>query len=309
MRQDDSDESDIESTPLYHHLQDGLRLSCLTKDNPKMNLLFYLKHLGGLLLGVLMGAIGLGATYLFIKFLVKSSLWSIPCSVLALLLLVAMSKVFENLYSLHANVIRNDLVRMEYLLEKGSDVNKTGQKKRTALMVATARNDIKAMKLLLEYYPKLEARDERGDTALTLASHPDALRLLLVNGADVNAKGRLGRTALIFASEVGSLETAKVLEEHGADINAADNYGWTALMWASDATMAEFLVANGADIEVRDCDGWTPLMAAAYWGREDVARMLIAHGADVAATDKFGVTAKMRAERTGHELMAKLLPS
>ncbi len=274
-----------------------------------MNVLFYLKQLGGSLLGVLLGAMGLGATYLFIKYLVESSLWSIPCAVLALLFLIAMSKVFENLHSLHANVIRHDLVRMEYLLENSSDVNKTGRKKRTALMVATARSDIEAMKLLLEYSPKLDARDERGDTALTLASHPEAARLLLANGADVNAKGRLGRTALIFASEAGSLETARVLTEHGADINAADDYGWTALMWASDAAMAEFLVANGADIEARDCDGWTPLMAAALGGREDVARTLMAHGADLAATDKFGVTAKMRAERTGHDLVAKLLSS
>jgi ankyrin repeat protein len=57
--------------------------------------------------------------------------------------------------------------------------------------------------------------------------------------------------ALIEAAKQGDLKQVQELLEKGADINSKDNSGWTALMWVSDngnAEIAKVLLAGGADI-------------------------------------------------------------
>ena len=57
--------------------------------------------------------------------------------------------------------------------------------------------------------------------------------LLLEKGADVNAKGNDGFTALMVGSLQGRTEIVKILLEKGADVNEKGNDGFTALMIAS----------------------------------------------------------------------------
>ena len=45
------------------------------------------------------------------------------------------------------------------------------------------------------------------------------VRLLIQNGASVNAQDAMGNTALMYAVQKGSIETVKTLLEHGADIS------------------------------------------------------------------------------------------
>src|SRR5258707_862060 len=55
---------------------------------------------------------------------------------------------------------------------------------------------------------------------------------LLGEGADVNAKSKAGRTALMGAADLGQLDTVRVLLEQGADVDAKDRKGATALRLA-----------------------------------------------------------------------------
>jgi ankyrin repeat protein len=48
------------------------------------------------------------------------------------------------------------------------------------------------------------------------------VKLLLENGADVNARGWYYKTPLHIASFRGSLEVSRLLIENGADIDAQD---------------------------------------------------------------------------------------
>ena len=61
----------------------------------------------------------------------------------------------------------------------------------------------------------------------------DAVRFLLDRGADVNARPRSGRTALMVAAHSGHVETVKLLLARGADVNAECN-GDTALTIAKE---------------------------------------------------------------------------
>jgi len=62
-----------------------------------------------------------------------------------------------------------------------------------------------------------------------------------------------------------AIETVKFLVERGADVNAAGQFGWTAVHAAAyqglDDVIA-FLTAKGADLNAKDGFGQTPLSIA-----------------------------------------------
>ena len=67
----------------------------------------------------------------------------------------------------------------------------------------------------------------------------DRIKLLLENGADINAKDGVGNTPLMWAANKGYLEIARFLVENGADIDARNNANWTALISAMQSDRFE----------------------------------------------------------------------
>jgi len=92
------------------------------------------------------------------------------------------------------------------------------------------------------------------------------------------------------ASQKGHKEIVKLLIAEGADVNAKDKYGMTPLHLAETKEAAELLIANGADVNARTGDGQTPLLFAVMSGSKETVEILIAKGADVNAMDGAGVT-------------------
>ena len=86
----------------------------------------------------------------------------------------------------------------------------------------------------------------------------EIVELLIKKGADVNTKGQFDRVALHYANKKG---IAKILLANGATVDAPTNYGETPLHWAASAVnsldiqgrvdlveFAETLVLHGADV-------------------------------------------------------------
>jgi ankyrin repeat protein len=118
-----------------------------------------------------------------------------------------------------------------------------------------------------------------------------AVRSLLANGADVNARDTKGATALMNAAIYGDLDCVKLLLDKGADPNASNDLGIDALMWAaSDLGKVRALIAHGANVNARSSYGYTALsVAAASPGNLPTVLLLLGKGADVRAVDKDGV--------------------
>ena len=114
-----------------------------------------------------------------------------------------------------------------------------------------------------------------------------AVRALLDEGVDVNARRADGVTALLWAAYSDDVEIAERLIAAGSDVDAADDHGVTPLERAAENAsiqMTEMLLAAGADPNAAMTSGLTPLMTAAQTGNTGVVQALLDAGADVNAT-------------------------
>lgn len=97
-----------------------------------------------------------------------------------------------------------------------------------------------------------------------------------------NALGTNGNNLLGLAGSFRRPEATRMLIAAGADVNLGNRYGWTALHQAAYSNLPEFadmLLAAGASTQI--CargEGGTPLMQALFWGHAAMADKLAAHG-------------------------------
>jgi uncharacterized protein len=151
----------------------------------------------------------------------------------------------------------------------------------TPIALAAEVNNLDAIKLLVEAGGDPNIATAHGTTPLMLASGA---------ATDVQRARSIEERSL-------ALNTAKYLVDHGADVNAAGQFGWTALHSATYqgiTDLMEFLLSKGANIEAMDGFRQTPLSislsvltkeAGAHRlqiprrYRPEVADLLLKHGA------------------------------
>jgi len=162
-----------------------------------------------------------------------------------------------------------------------------------AVADAAKRADWDAVRTLLQQGPDVDARQGDGSTALHWASywdHRETAALLIRAGSEVNATNDLGVTPLWAACENGSPAMAETLLAAGADPNLALPFGETPLMTASrtgNADVVGRLLAAGADVDAATEEGASGAQTALMWAvaqqHPAVVEVLLAHGADVHA--------------------------
>ena len=133
---------------------------------------------------------------------------------------------------------------VEMLFKAGADVNikdiRSGRLLLELVMIYIIwySHDPEVFKILFDVIDKartvdVDARDSDGETLLMRyvqhsKPHPDLIRGLIKVGADVNAKGKRGRTALMW---VNTPEVTEMLLTAGADVNFTNVDGETPLMY------------------------------------------------------------------------------
>jgi len=137
-----------------------------------------------------------------------------------------------------------------------------------------------------------------------------AVRALVQQKADVNAKAPDGSTALHWAVESDDPEIVSLLLKAGADVKGKDRFGFTPLYFAisnDNLGMVRQLLKSGADANETDAAGDTLLMLAARGGNADILNALLEGGAAVNAKDKTAHTALMWAVRSNQPALVKIL--
>jgi ankyrin repeat protein len=162
------------------------------------------------------------------------------------------------------------------------------------------------------------------------ANYLEVFRVLLANGAALDARGNRKETPLHLAAEAGNLTVATALLDAGAQIDPREHDEWTPLHQAAQSIRGDIvrlLVARGADVDAKDHGGFTPLIIATRWGGgqdhateeaaiQEVVKALIAGRADVNAktpgggwgpAGNDGLTALQQAAESGHASVVELL--
>ncbi|CAG8371552.1 unnamed protein product [Penicillium salamii] len=224
------------------------------------------------------------------------------------------------------------------LLDNGADANEIGRDGQTPLHSVSASwsqdSSLGIAELLIQY-----------GADVTKANEDPKLRLLLQNGARVNAKSKRGETALHLAAIDVGVTIVRLLLEHGADPALENNRGQTPLQKAAadgqegmvkfllqhqglesdaekliqqaqfynaicqgDEATVKLLLENGIDMTMRNTWGAYPLHWAMGGGNLRVVSLLLQSGADIDAKNGFGESALFDAcRRTNEEMMQFLL--
>jgi tetratricopeptide (TPR) repeat protein len=130
-----------------------------------------------------------------------------------------------------------------------------------------------------------------GEAPLHLAAaagHTEAMKILVSEGEDINARNAFGWTPLHAAAYQGASEAVWMLVvEAGADTGSRADGGWTPLHLAArrPSPATQVLIVAGGDVNARDDDGLTPLHIAALKGSAEAARFLIEGGASINSRD------------------------
>ncbi|CAH0478527.1 unnamed protein product [Peronospora belbahrii] len=125
-------------------------------------------------------------------------------------------------------------------------------------------------------------------SALHLAArnnHPNAVKELLMRGADPSARTGDSHTALHIAVQAGNVECVKELLDAGADPNVTDYQGNAAIHMAAesgDISAAKLLVARGARIDASNASGSLPVHLSPIG---HPIRVLLGSGSNLAATN------------------------
>jgi ankyrin repeat protein len=153
----------------------------------------------------------------------------------------------------------------------------------------------------------LDMEDEDGDRPFAEAAWRGQLgvvKLLMERGANINATGYAGSTALYLAAGGGHEEVVALLLNKGAHANSRDNDGRTPLMRACGwgdlgvvKVLVQHIVMGHQGLDEKELrNGWTALHWAARDGRVEVVRCLLLAGADPTITDDEGRTPRALAK-------------
>jgi ankyrin repeat protein len=115
------------------------------------------------------------------------------------------------------------------LLEHGAVLNAASTSNHdTALHRAIAEGSIEAVNFLIEKGMDIEKTDGRGATALLVAAAEGKTKvagILLAHGADINARSYNGGTVLSWSTRNNHVDTMRFWLDHGVDIEGKDGFG------------------------------------------------------------------------------------
>lgn len=141
----------------------------------------------------------------------------------------------------------------------------------TSLHDAILNNDLKGLNNILASKEKdslLELRDELGRTPLlysTQLNRVEMAKILIESGADVNARDAKQDTPYLFAGAEGRNEILQLTLKNGADLKSTNRYGGTALIPAAEKGHLEtvkILLKTEVNVNHINRLGWTALLEA-----------------------------------------------
>ena len=189
---------------------------------------------------------------------------------------------------------QGDLAGVQHQLRSGAAVDTRDARQRTPLLLATWANHPAVAQALIAAGADVNAKDDQHDSAYLVAGahgRTEILKMTLkrtrAHGAGLRSTDRYGGTALIPASEKGHPEAVRLLIQAGADVDFVNKLGWTSLLEVAilgqDTTayqdITRQLIAAKANVNLPDKNGVTALQHARQRGLTQIVALLVQAGA------------------------------
>ena len=119
--------------------------------------------------------------------------------------------------ALHIVTQRRDITWLQYLVQKGADVNMRDERGTTPLQLATSLGWTDGVEFLVSRKANLDESDDAGETPLISAVHRKnarLMRVLLEGGADPDRADNSGRSARDYAKLAGNEALLTAIETH-----------------------------------------------------------------------------------------------
>ncbi|CAG0890601.1 unnamed protein product, partial [Cyprideis torosa] len=209
---------------------------------------------------------------------------------------------------------------LRLLASKGADTTVTNDIGLSAVHMAAMLGHESALTCLIDLGAPLDVAEKTSQLVQNkfvpfhyacVESQLGCAKILLQAGIDINARDRMGRTALHLSSYKGLESSVQLLLDRRALVDCKDETGSTPLYFACSTghvSVAQELVCNGADINARNRIGMTPLMKASQAGHEKTVWYLV-HMAKAEKEERniFGLTALSCAAMTEHTSVIRIL--
>lgn len=176
---------------------------------------------------------------------------------------------------------KDDLGKLEALLQKGADPNVRSDEGTRPLHLAKSAG---AIRLLLERGGRIDAKTSTGNTPLHMAAYfenPEAVAELLKSGAPVDARNDEGDTPLhLLSTWIINGDVSPEFHEPPLNRYAPTGQGVRTL---------GLLLAAGANVEAKNARGETPAYTAALGpGRPEMLKELLERGASTTVVNVNG---------------------
>ncbi|MCJ1393706.1 hypothetical protein MMC18_006582 [Xylographa bjoerkii] len=184
------------------------------------------------------------------------------------------------------------------------DIEKMNETGTTPLILAVSSRHDDIVQYLLQKGVNVESRCAKGQTPLTCAvvsGNEVTVNLLLDKGASIDTMS-WGMTPLHEAIKSGDLRMVKLLLRRNANSNTRASREYSKPCPITPGRVKSEIFAFH-DVEYI----WTPLLRAASSGREDIVQLLIDEGADIEARGPCDLTALMLAVKEHHDSVTKVL--
>lgn len=197
---------------------------------------------------------------------------------------------------LHLAAENNKVEEVERLLSLiDAKVDITDRYDRTPLHCAAIHNEgsshFDTIKLLLSNGAQVNALNKEGKTPLHYAAQKacdKTIKLFLDFKADLNIKDSSDQFPIFEAIKAGNEEAVQLLLDHGFDVNKVGAKGSTSLHLAADcnegnshSSVIEILLKNGANANAQDNESNTPLHWLVRKSDVETVQLMLNFGANV----------------------------
>ena len=195
----------------------------------------------------------------------------------------------------------------------------SAQESSSNLLLSVEKQDSKLVSEILKSKPNLEIKDEKGRTALMIATYNEdtnSAEMLISAGANVNAQDEMLNSPFLYAGASGFVPILKLCLENGADFNVFNRYGGSALIPAAERRHVEVvqILTQTPNFPIDHVNnlGWTAIMEAVILGgksdkQTQTIKILLDAGCDYSIPDNDGITPLQHAKSRSMSAVIKLL--